>query len=154
MAQRGGRGGVGGKRQGSGRPRGARSARTLIREAVAKASQIYTAQRVLEELAVCGFSDIGHYLSKQGSLLDLDAVPGASRRAISSLKVTKYNKPGTKDGIQEDVLEIRLWPKLEALVTLARHHGLLVDRVKVESDRPLRDRVAKARARLAAAVKK
>lgn len=148
MAQRGG------KRAGSGRPKGAKAATTLIREAVAKASQTYTAVRVLEELGACGFSDIGHYFTPAGSLRSLNQVDAPARRAISSLKVTKYNKPGTKDGIQEDVVELKLWNKLEALVTLARHHGLLVDRVKVESDRPLRDRITKARARLAAAVKK
>jgi hypothetical protein len=147
MAQRGG------KRAGSGRPKGAKAAATLIREAVALASQIYSAERVLEEIGIVAMQDMGDYVDARGTWLPLNKIPPAARRVLAGLRTTKYNKPGVKDGIQEDVLDIRLHSKMEALITLARYHGLLKDRLEVTGDKPLRERISQARSRLAAARK-
>jgi hypothetical protein len=149
MAQRGG------KRAGAGRPAGSRNVRQITRWAAAKAEGQTVleamADRALEELAVVGFSDIGDYVDARGTLVPMNQIEPNKRRALASLKTSRYNKPGAKDGVQEDALEIRLWPKLDALQNILRAAGRFHDKLEVSDTRPLRDKVAKARARLAAA---
>ena len=132
-----------------GRPKGSRSQATVIREQTIRASHVASAERVLQELTRVGFSDIAKLVDERGTIIPLRDMPIAARAAIASVKVTKYNR-NALDGKQEDVVELRLWPKLEALVTLARYHGLLQDKLTIQDDRPFRDRIAKARERLAA----
>lgn len=85
-----------------------------------------SADRVLQELAVCGFSDIGDYLVGDGGRLEL--APGAdptARRALSSVK-HKTRHSTRSDGTRETTYEVeyKLWSKPETLKALGQHLGL------------------------------
>lgn len=135
-----------------GRPRGGRDARK-VQEALevdARAvTKVFTADRVLQEIAALAFVDIGDLFHDNGTLRALSHMPVEARRAIAGLKSTKWNKPGTRDGVQEDVVEIKLNSKVDALRMAGQVHGLFEERVTVATDKPLRERIARARARLA-----
>jgi phage terminase small subunit len=94
----------------------ARSARTQI-----------TQDRVLEELAKIGFSDLRRILTDGGGLLNPGDWDDATAGAISSLEVVVT--PGAEvdeDGnrIPERVHKIKAWDKLSALDKLAKHLGM------------------------------
>lgn len=95
-----------------------RSARTQI-----------TADRVLQELAVVGFSDPTRYTAdaETGKLELEDGASPESWRAVSSVKRKFRNTPG---GSEVEV-EFRLWNKVEALKQLGQHLGLF-DKEKEE----------------------
>ncbi len=105
------------------------SIKRAVREALkARAARTEaTADDVIRELLIVAKSDIGHYeVSDKGRLrVGRHADPGA-RRAVSSFKRKTRTIP-TKDGepIVEVETEIRLWPKVQALITLAQHLGML-----------------------------
>ena len=95
----------------------ARAARTAI-----------TADRVLRELAVIGFSDTRHYrLGESGGIeVAADAPPSASR-AISSVK---HKTRTDADGHTVHEAEYRLWSKTDALKQLGEHLGLYTKRIE------------------------
>jgi phage terminase small subunit len=76
-----------------------------------------TADRVLQELAVVGFSSVEHYRGGEGYHLDLatDAPPSAMR-AVSSVKV----RSRTQDDVTTHEVEYRLWDKVSALEKLGQ----------------------------------
>lgn len=86
-----------------------------------------TQDRVVQELARLGFSDL-RGVFRDGRLLPPEEWPDEVARAISAIKVTTRN---VGEGEVEHVAEVKLWSKTEALVTLARHLGMLVDRQQV-----------------------
>jgi hypothetical protein len=49
------------------------------------------------------------------------------RACIASVKTTKKNLT-VGDGVQEDVIEVKLWDKVKALDQAGRYHGLFVER--------------------------
>ncbi len=53
--------------------------------------------------------------------------------AVSSVEIAK-RKLVAGDGVQEDVVKIRLWDKTSSLRDLMKHLGLLVERVDVRVD--------------------
>ena len=87
-----------------------------------------TAKQVLAEIALLAFSDIGQILDFSGTDVTLrpaNEIPESARRALSSVKV-KRQLEGSGDAAREvEVVEFRLWPKLEALEKMAKHLGLL-----------------------------
>lgn len=90
-----------------------------------------TAERVLQELALIGFSDIGKILDMDGEsprLRPVNEITKLARRAIASVKVRRYFEGGGEDAREVEVTEFKLWPKDAALTKLAQHLGLLVDR--------------------------
>jgi phage terminase small subunit len=122
--------------------------------AAGKAKQLQqadlSAARVLEEYRRLSFSDLGEMIDELGRLRPLKDLPTSARAAIASVKVTKKNLTAG-DGIMEDVVELKLWDKTRALESLAKHFGLLVERIDVSGTVTLDDRIAQARARLAKA---
>jgi len=105
--------------------------------AAGKATQLQqadlSATRVLEEYRRIGFSDIGALFDDHGRLKSLRELPRDVRAAIASMKVTKKNLTAG-DGVMEDVVEVKLWDKTRALESLAKHFGLLVERVEIKGD--------------------
>ncbi len=84
-----------------------------------------TAERVVAELALLGFSDIGDYeAGADGKLAMAGGAEEKKRRAVSSLKTTR--RVGG-DGA-EVTTELKLWSKPEALKLLAMNLGMLIDR--------------------------
>lgn len=84
-----------------------------------------TADRVLEEMALIGFSDLSHYtVSDEGDVELAEGAPPGAIRALSSIKrkIRTYRR-GDQDVREVDV-EIKLWSKTQALDSLAKHLGL------------------------------
>lgn len=112
-------------------------AKASIQEAIQAAKQErakrteITADRVLRELALIGFSDIGQILDMEGAeprLRPASEITRRARRAISSVKVRRYFEGSGDDAREVEVTEFKLWPKDAALTKLAQHLGLLVER--------------------------
>ncbi|ANS05729.1 terminase small subunit [uncultured Mediterranean phage] len=87
-----------------------------------------TVERIVDELALLGFSDFGDYaefVGKDGRTLVIrsleDLPPGASRAIQSMESFTD------KDG--EPRIKLRLYDKRGALEILAKHLGMVVDRM-------------------------
>lgn len=105
--------------------------KTNVSNAIAKAKEArqkrtqVTADRVLEELALIGFSDVTNYEVDDGGHVVLQL--GVSRdvtRALSSVKrKTKHYEHGG-DSVTEHDVEVKLWSKIAALDSLAKHLGL------------------------------
>jgi phage terminase small subunit len=99
------------------------------RQAVIAEKAELSAVRVLEELRRLAMADLLSCFDERGHLKPLKDIPADARAAIASVKVTKQNLT-TGDGIVDDVIEIKLWNKNQALDTLAKHLGLLVEKVE------------------------
>jgi phage terminase small subunit len=86
-----------------------------------------TADRVLQELALVGFSDIGQILDFSGNSVKLrpgTAIPEQARRLLSSVKVKRYFE-GTSDEAREvEITEFKIWDKLSALEKIGKHLGM------------------------------
>jgi phage terminase small subunit len=105
-----------------------------IREAVDKALaerqgrvQI-SADRVLREVAILAFSDLGQVLDFAGDRLSLkppSQIPESARRALASVKVRRYVEGAGDLAREVELIEFRLHPKVEALRDLAKHLGIL-----------------------------
>ena len=94
----------------------ARSARTEI-----------TQDRVLEELAKIGFSDLRKVFTPAGGILDPQDWDDETAGAISSLEVVRRHQ-GDKDEDGNNLVEythkIKVWDKLSALEKLGKHLGM------------------------------
>lgn len=107
----------------------AREARTLA-----------TADRVIQELALIAFSDITDFVVREdGSVTLREGAGKRATRAVQSVKrkvriVRDRNRldgDGRPVEVEVEDVEIKLWDKARALEVLARHLGLLKDRVEV-----------------------
>lgn len=87
-----------------------------------------SAQRVLAELARIGFSDVRQVFAPSGALHDAESWPDDTAAAIAAVEVVE-SKPG-KDAEPIYTKKIKLWDKNTALGNLAKHLGLLVDKVE------------------------
>lgn len=109
-------------------------------KAAIEAAQAERAQRVkvegddvLRELLRVALSDIGQVLDFSGTdphLRPCRDIPEAARRAIAAVKVRRYTEGRGDDAREVEVTEFKLWDKLAALDKLAKHLGLLKDRVE------------------------
>ena len=74
------------------------------------------------------FSDVGACFD-QGDLRPLADMSPEVRSTVASLKVVKRNLT-TGDGVVDTIHELKLWDKLRALEMLAKHFGLIKERVE------------------------
>ena len=84
--------------------------------------------KVLQELALIGFSDIRHYqIDDDGDVSLSEDAPAWAMRAVSSLK-KKIKKIVTEDGeIVTTETELKLWNKNNALENLGKHLQIFGD---------------------------
>lgn len=107
-------------------------AKVSIRDAVAagqagRLEQVgLTATRVLEELSRIAFSDIRGLFDDRGNPKPIHQVTDEHAAAIGAFTVLT-----SRDG-ETTAFRIRLWDKVRALELLAKHVGLLADRVDVQ----------------------
>ena len=88
---------------------------------------------MLRELLRIATSDVTQAFDPSGNLRKLQDMPEDLRRAIQSCDViTKNAEAG--DGHTDRVHRIRMWDKVKALETLAKHLGLLAERIQVDGD--------------------
>ena len=81
-------------------------------------------EKVLRELALIGFSDIGEILDFSGEQIRLKSAREIDRHARKSIKSfkTKTTQKGEEFVVQEN--EFQLWDKLAALEKIAKHINL------------------------------
>src|SRR6266849_11173689 len=121
-----------GKYYGGGPKKGQKYAITLVKEAAeARALKLeeITAERTMRELAHVGFSRIGAVFDKNGNLQPVKQLPDHVQATVASVKTLKTNVV-SGDGQQETTREVKLWDKMSALNTLAKHFGLVVEKVE------------------------
>lgn len=97
-----------------------------------------TADRVLQELARIGFSDLRNVLTPGGHLIDPQEWDDDTAAAISSLEVVKTNRSDA-DKTEEDrpieyTHKIKTWDKVSALEKMGKHLGMFVDRHHLSGD--------------------
>jgi phage terminase small subunit len=113
--------------------------KTRVQEAIQKAiedrqkrTQI-TSDRVLNELARVGFSDIRGAFNEHGALKRPEDWDDATAAAISSIEVVTKN---IGDGEVEYVHKIRLWDKKGSLELIGKHLKMFTDKVEIDSEPP------------------
>ena len=90
-------------------------------------------KRILEELATVAGVNVADLYDKQGNLLPVHKLPRHVTAAISSIEVVKKNLEAG-DGKVDTIHKVRLWDKLKALEALAKHFGLLVEKVEHQGE--------------------
>jgi phage terminase small subunit len=101
----------------------------LARAKTAERSGI-TKDRVLAELALLAFSDVGHYkIDDSGNVELAENAPKHARRAISSVKRKVYVD---KDGNSTTEVEFRLWDKPGPLKLAGNHVGLFFGKPDID----------------------
>ncbi len=104
-----------------------------IDEHRAKASQSaqITQERILQEYARIGFSDLRRVLTPSGNLVDPTEWDDDTAAAISSLEVVTQSGGGGDKPV-EYVHKIKTWDKTKALDAMAKHLGMFEGKKGVE----------------------
>lgn len=91
-----------------------------------------TADRVLQELAKIGFSDIRQMFTESGCIRRVEELDDAAAASLSSIEVVRRRVPGSdrEEPEYEDVTKIKLWDKRAALVDMGRHLGMFTDKIQ------------------------
>ncbi len=85
-----------------------------------------TGEQVLRELARIGFSDIRQLFDEDGTLRPIRTLDEQTAAMISSLEHDAiYSGTGKNRKLVGHTNKVKLWDKVQALVTLARHFQLL-----------------------------
>ena len=107
------------------------------------------AKTVLEELLLIARSDLADAFDpKENTVLRVQQMPEKFRRAVASIKVTEEFEGAGQDKFQVgETREIKLWDKPKALELLARHLGLLNDKLEINDKTGIAKRLDAARAR-------
>lgn len=110
------------------------------RKAQERLEDLIDPDRLLRELANTVYSDLREAFTPDGKLKSIHEWPEPLARAVASVKSMKKNLTAG-DGKTDDVVEIRLWPKIEAMGLLMRHLKMLTDKVEHtgKDGRPLVD---------------
>lgn len=91
------------------------------------------ADRVLRELMCIGLFNPQSLFDEQGVLIELTKLKPEVARAIRSIKVS-YSESPDADGnfVQVKNVDVQFWDKIAALQLIAKHLGMLDERLKVE----------------------
>jgi phage terminase small subunit len=92
-----------------------------------------SADNVLRELAIVGFSDLSEVLDFSGEAVKLkpaNQITEAGRRLLASLKVQRVIKGKGANAREVEVTDFKLWDKLAALTALGKHLGLFPNKVE------------------------
>ncbi len=95
-----------------------------------------TKDRIIEELALIAFSDIGEAFNANGDLLPIHDMPESIRRALSGIDVDMLFEGRGED--KEHVgftKKIRTWEKTKAIELLGKHLKMWTDKVEI-NERP------------------
>jgi len=112
----------------------------------AKRTEI-TADRVLQELAKIGFSDVRKLFTDDGSLVPVTELDDDAAACLSSIEITTRKVRGGDDDEVEQVFKVRLWDKRAALVDVGRHLGMFTDKLELGITDSLANIIAERRQR-------
>ena len=88
-----------------------------------------SAARVLEEIRRLAFADARDIYDDHGNLKPMSEWSPEAAATVSGIEtIVKNAKAG--DGVTDTVLKVRRWDKPKALECLAKHFGLLTERVQ------------------------
>jgi phage terminase small subunit len=96
-----------------------------------------TAARILEELRRLACFDPRSCFTEAGNLKPLHLLTDEQASAIASFEVVKRNLTAG-DGAVDTVYKVRFWDKTRALELLAKHFGLLVERLESHGEITIR----------------
>jgi phage terminase small subunit len=95
-----------------------------------------TSDRVMQELAVIGFSDIADFIDENGCVRPIKDIPPHSRRAISSFEVIEiFHGHGENKVCIGQHKKIRFWDKNKALEIMTKHLGI-PDKIEIIDKSP------------------
>ena len=106
-----------------------------VSEAIAteKAKQLAEAglsgARVLEEYRRLSFIDVRSFFDDVGNLKPITEWSADQGAAAASFEIIKKNA-AAGDGVVDTIHKVRLWDKTRALESLAKHFGLLIDKLE------------------------
>lgn len=84
--------------------------------------------RILEEMRRLALSDLRQLFDASGNLRPIHELPDDVASTLSSVEVVKKNL-AAGDGQTDTVHKLKTWDKPKALEMLAKHLGLLIERV-------------------------
>jgi len=103
-----------------------------------------TADRILEEYRRLAFADIRTFFDADGNLIPLQDLDEERAACLASLEILIRNaKDG--DGHTAEVHRFKLWDKTRALEALAKHFGLVRERLDVSGWDKLAEQLNHAR---------
>lgn len=141
----------GGARKGAGGPTGPKP-HTVARAKAIQADRELTAAVVIEQIRRGACYDPRNLFDADGQYVPLHKLSEADAVMIAGFEITTGNVD-KGDGKLDRIVKVRLVDRARYVEMAAKYHGLLIERVRVEDDKPLRQKVAAARQRLAAARK-
>jgi phage terminase small subunit len=89
-----------------------------------------TADRVLEEYRRLAFADIRTFFDADGNLKPIQDLDDDQTAGLASLEVIIKNAEAG-DGHTDKIHKFKLWDKTRALEALAKHFGLVTERLDV-----------------------
>lgn len=141
----------GGARAGAGGPRGPKP-HTIARAKAIQADRELTAAVVIEQIRRGACFDVRRLFDADGHYIPIHQLSEEDAAMVSSIEFVTGNLD-KGDGKLDRIVRIRTVDRARYVEMGARYHGLLVERVKIEDDKPLRQKVAAARQRLSAALR-
>lgn len=91
------------------------------------------ADRVLRELMAIGLFNPQDMFDEKGEMIDLLKLPPQVARAVRSVKVSYQESPDEEGNFNMiKNVELQFWDKMAALQLLARHLGMLQDKIQVQ----------------------
>ena len=91
---------------------------------------VMSAQETLERLTTIGRTDVAAFHDKDGNPIPVSAWTPEMGQQVQKIEVVRKNV-AAGDGHTDTVLKISAWDKIRALEQLARHHGLVNQRVDI-----------------------
>lgn len=93
----------------------------------------YTADKVIQEMAILAHSDYSHYrVDAEGQIQLAEGAPEGAMRAIASVKHRKTIKEDRNGNVEiTHHVEFKLWDKPAPLKLMGRQVGLYADKVEV-----------------------
>ncbi len=88
-----------------------------------------TAQRVLAELALHGFSNVQDLFDEHGNLKPIHTLTREQAASIASFEVVKKNMTAG-DGQTDTVAKVKIIDKTKVLEMLAKHFALLTEKIE------------------------
>lgn len=109
------------------------------------------AATILKELARVSLADPRNLFDADGNVKPVTEWSADDAACISQVEIVKRNV-FAGDGKMDTIMKIRLWDKPKSLEILAKHLGLLTERLEIRGDAELVDRLTAARKRIAVVV--
>lgn len=114
--------------------------KTALREAIRnRALRLQLDQdKIVKELACIGFSDLTNFTSidQNGDMvIDLKSAPPEAMRAVQEVTQDVYMEGRGGSALAVKRTKLKLHPKLPALEQIAKHLGLLIDKLQVDETR-------------------